>query len=295
MNLSSIYLGLGQFLATAIRRVRTWQRRKKITTFVLTFVLFTTAYLLLHQLCSIATTQSNLPVEVAQRRRVGISESEIAREITVRIITNPGSGSGVIIGRQGNTYKVLTNDHVVANRSDNKYTVLTGDGSTHNGRWLRERQFSGLDLAIVEFNSNQSYQIASFGDSNNLSIGSPVYAAGYPNWYWVNSNNIEDTRNWGLRAYRLTTGQVGMIAERSLPRGYQLGYTNEIEQGMSGGPVLDENGQLIGINGRLKFPPQGIDVYTFADGSVPSQKLYQQMEALSWAIPIDTVRQIVGQ
>lgn len=296
VSLSSIYLGLGQLFASAISRVRAWYPRKKITTLAVTFLLFTSTYLLLHQLCSLATPPSHLPVPVAQnRRQAGNSVSEIAREVTVRIITNPGSGSGAIVGRRGNTYTVLTNEHVVSGRSDNKYTILTADGRTHNGQWMRARQFGDLDLAIVQFNSNESYQVAEFGDSNNLSIGDEVYAAGYPNWYWVNSNNIEDTRNWGVRAYRLTRGQVGMIADRSLPRGYQLGYTNEIEQGMSGGPVLDANGQLIGINGRLKFPPQGIDVYTFADGSVPSQKLYQQMEALSWAIPIATFRQMAQQ
>lgn len=70
-----------------------------------------------------------------------------------------------------------------------------------------------------------------------------------------------------------------------------MGYTNDIEQGMSGGPVLDQYGRLIGINGRLKYPPQGIIAFMFADGTVPSKKLFQQMEALSWAVPSATFRQ----
>lgn len=45
-----------------------------------------------------------------------------------------------------------------------------------------------------------------------------------------------------------------MVLKKSLQEGYQLGYTNEIEQGMSGGPVLDQSGRLIAINGRLKYP-----------------------------------------
>jgi serine protease Do len=290
VNISLIYRRLSQLLAKAIAKVKTWQARKKIATLALILGLFITAYFGLHQ-CALAIFPDVQP-QIAQRRQIGIPVSEIAREVTVRIITNPGAGSGAIIGRRDNIYTVLTNEHVVANRSDNKYTVLTADGMSHNGRWMRSPQFGSLDLAIVQFNSDRNYQVATFGDSNNLSVGDVVYAAGYPNWYWVNSNNIEDTRNWGLRAYRLTTGQVGMIADRSLKRGYQLGYTNEIEQGMSGGPVLNQNGELIAINGRLKFPPQGIDVYAFADGSLPSQKLFQQMEALSWAIPVATFEQI---
>lgn len=261
-----------------------------------TVLLLTTAC---YQLFSPETPQAHSqpthsPVQIAQNRSPG-QVSDMARQLTVRIITNPGSGSGVIIGRRGQIYTVLTCEHVVANRSENRYTILTADGRTHAAQWLRSNRFGDTDLALVQFNSNQSYEIAEIGDSNTLEIGDEVYAAGFPNWYWVNSNAIEDTRDWGLRAYRLTTGQVGMIVERSLPRGYQLGYTNAIEQGMSGGPVLNRSGQLIGINGRLKFPPQGIDVYTFADGTTPSQKLYQQMEALSWAIPIATFRQMAQQ
>ena len=87
-------------------------------------------------------------------------------------------------------------------------------------------------------------------------------------------------------------GEVSLLLERSLSEGYGLGYTNEVEQGMSGGPVLNESGQLVGINGRLKYPLQGIDVFTFVDGTKPSIELFKQMEALSWAIPISTFQQL---
>lgn len=220
------------------------------------------------------------------------SVSEIAKRVTVRVLANNGAGSGVIINRQGQTYTVLTCDHVLAERDDNNYTILTSDGRTYPARRLPSPQFGDKDLALVQFISEQSYQVVAMGNSN-VSIGEDVYAAGFPNWHWVNPKAIEDTRNWGTRAFRLTKGNVGMIADRSLPRGYQLGYTNEIENGMSGGPVLDSNGRLIGINGRLKFPPQGIGVYRFADGTMPSPALFQRMEALSWAIPIAAFRQML--
>jgi S1-C subfamily serine protease len=57
---------------------------------------------------------------------------------------------------------------------------------------------------------------------------------------------------------------------------------------MSGGSVLNSSGKLVGINGKSKYPLGGIDVFKWADGSVPSQGVFGQMEALSWAIPIDT-------
>lgn len=85
-----------------------------------------------------------------------------------------------------------------------------------------------------------------------------------------------------------------MLPAQSLESGYQLGYTNDIAEGMSGGPVLDISGKLVGINGKSKYPLGGIDVFKLADGSVPSQAVFRQMEALSWAIPIDTFQQLVS-
>lgn len=237
---------------------------------------------------------ANLPVKVAQNRlQNNLSVAEIARQVTVRILSERGGGSGVIINRQGQNYTVLTCDHVVDERGS-AYTILTPDGRTYPARLQRSGQFGNNDLALVQFSSDRSYQVVAIGNSDALAIGDELYASGFPNWYWLNKNEIENTRSWGLRAFRLTRGNVGMISERSLPRGYQLGYTNEVEDGMSGGPVLDADGALVGINGRLKFPPQGIQVYRFADGTTPSSALFQRMEALSWAIPVTTFDRILG-
>ena len=236
----------------------------------------------------------NLPLEIAQNRQQNADlAAEIARQVSVRIVANKGAGSGVIIGRRGQVYTVLTCAHVVNEGQGNSYSILAPDGRTYSARLVRSVQFGDRDLALVQFTSQEDYQVVEMGDSDNLSIGEQLYAGGFPNWHWVNKDEIADTRNWGWRAFRLTRGNVGMIPERSLPRGYQLGYTNEVEDGMSGGPVLNSNGQLVGINGRLKFPPQGIQVYRFADGTAPSQTLYQRMAGLSWAIPIGIFQRMV--
>jgi S1-C subfamily serine protease len=220
--------------------------------------------------------------------------SEIANLVTVRILSDSVSGSGVIIQRQGQTYTVLTNNHVVADNKDKTYQVLTADGRTHIAKWLRSSQFGKVDLALVQFTTSQSYRVAEIGNSNKLSVGDGVYAAGFPNWHWINSDSIEKTRNWGLKAFKLTSGKVGMLPAQSLESGYQLGYTNDIAEGMSGGPVLNSSGKLVGINGKSKYPLGGIDVFKLADGSVPSQAVFRQMEALSCAIPIDTFQQLVS-
>lgn len=235
------------------------------------------------------------PISVAQSSansaRTSLDVSAIATQVTVRIFTDPGIGSGAIVGRNGQTYTVLTNTHVVIDSKDRRYQVLTADGRKHAARWVRSSQFGDNDLALVQFRSDRTYQVVAIADSRELAIGDPVYGAGFPNWQWINSDTIEETRDWGTKAFRFTRGQVAMLPSKSLKEGYQLGYTNEIESGMSGGPVLDRYGRLIGINGRLKYPPQGINSFVFADGTLPSQELFHQMEALSWAVPTAMFRQ----
>jgi S1-C subfamily serine protease len=228
------------------------------------------------------------PIEKSELNQTqNIKVPEIAKKVTVRVLTEPGAGSGVIISRKDKTYTVLTCQHVIAESKDNKYSIMSADGKVHPARLKSVPQLRGLDLALLEFDSEDSYQLAKLGNSNILSAGSVVYAAGFPNYNDIDKNTIEDTFNWGEKAFQLTQGKVDLLlTNRSLPEGYSLGYTNEIKLGMSGGPVLDDKGELVGINGRLKYPIQGIDVYTFADGTKPSVEEFEKMEALSWAIPI---------
>ena len=228
-------------------------------------------------------------------QQVNQQVSEIANLVTVRIFSGSVSGSGVIIQHQGQTYTVLTNDHVVADNQEHNYKVLTADGETHIAKLVPASEFGKLDLALVQFTSSQSYRVAEIGNSDRLAVGDAVFAAGFPNWHWINSNSIENTRKWGRKAFRFTSGQVGMLPDKSLENGYQLGYSNDIAEGMSGGPVLDRDGRLVGVNGRSKYPLGGIEVFRFADGSLPSVAVFQRMEALSWAIPIGTFQQVSHQ
>lgn len=225
---------------------------------------------------SLASVSKNTNVDVAK----------IAPLVTVRILSDSGSGSGVIVRRMGETYTVLTNDHVVAETSTQNYKILTADGKTHVAKKVKSFQESQLDVALVEFTSSQGYRVAEMENSQRLRLGDKVYAAGFPNWRWVKAKEIENTRKLGLQAFQLTEGKVGMLPQQSMKEGYQLGYTNEIAQGMSGGPVLNVGGKLVGINGRSKYPLAGIDAFEFVDGSLPTQHGFRKMEALSWGIPV---------
>jgi serine protease Do len=226
---------------------------------------------------------------------------KIAREVTVRVLTESVPGSGVIVlqqnnstdGRQGKTYSVLTCQHVIAESSKGVYRVLSPDGKIYPARVKSTPKLKGLDLAVVEFDSNTIYRVAELGKSEDLGGDTSVYAAGFPNHHIVNADRIEDTSDWGLRAFQVTAGKVGAISPQRLPEGYSLGYTNEVASGMSGGPVFNDKGELIGINGRLKYPVAGIDAFIYADGTKPSVEVFEQMEALSWGIPIATYQQVI--
>lgn len=231
---------------------------------------------------------------LSNRSSANRSVLQIARQVTVRILTNSGSGSGVIVERRGQTYTILTNYHVVADNPDRDYKVLTVDGQTHQAQWLQLARFGNLDVALVQFNSSNSYKVVKVKDSYSLSVGDFVYASGFPAWHFTKQGDtitsLEDTRDWGLKAFHLTEGMVEMLSPKALSGGYQIGYSNDVVEGMSGGPVLNARGELIGISGMLKYPLQGIEAHVFADGTMPSEQLFGQMEALSWAIPFQNFK-----
>ncbi|MFN9172347.1 MAG: serine protease [Dolichospermum sp.] len=219
--------------------------------------------------------------------------AEIANQVTVRILTKFGSGSGVVIKHEGQTYTVLTNNHVVVDSPEDGYEILTTDGNIYLAEQVNCVNGKNLDLALVKFTSTEDYQVVALPKSKVISEGETVYASGFPAWHFVfqgkKLTKMEETRNWGVKAFQLKTGTIKMQLAKTLPGGYQLGSTNDVFQGMSGGPTLNQQGELIGINGLLKYPFQGIDAFTFTDGTIPKKEDYLQMESLSWAIPIDNV------
>ena len=157
---------------------------------------------------------------------------KLAQSTIVRIVQDNASGSGVIINQQGQIYTVLTNWHVVA--TDNVLNILTADGQMYT-LLQPPQQLSNLDLAVIQFQSPNNYQVATI--ANEIpQVGEKVYAAGFPLY---DQNNSADTIPLGIQAFRLTQGEVSLIPPKSLPEGYKLGYTNDIEVGMSGGPIFN--------------------------------------------------------
>jgi tetratricopeptide (TPR) repeat protein len=172
---------------------------------------------------------------------------KIAKDITVRIEDNAnGNGSGLIIKQVGEKYYVLTASHVV-NNPERKYTIVTPDGKTYPLNYETIKRKNGLDLAVVEFQSGQSYKIAKIGDSDKANEGSPSYVAGFPRKTAVVNTYL----------YRFKEGKITANASQALDDGYALIYSNSTTFGMSGGPVMNEAGEVIGVHGRTETIGQG--------------------------------------
>lgn len=166
---------------------------------------------------------------------------KIAVQITVRIESKNSPGSGVIIQHEGNTYTVLTCKHVVA-KAD-KYTIVTADGGQYPLDYSSVKKLpSGLDLALVKFTSNKNYTVAKIGNSDTATVGTDTYVAGFPAPTAVVSRSL----------WRFSKGEITANATQPLDEGYALVYSNSTIEGMSGGAVLNENGELIGIHGRAE-------------------------------------------
>jgi len=165
---------------------------------------------------------------------------KIATEITV-MIDGCTSGSGVIFKKEANTYSVLTAHHVVKDKIDNIGTCLifTADGERYPVSNQVTVPIEGVDLAVVTFESNKTYKLAEWGDSEKATVEKVVYVAGAP----APSEAIP-TRTF----FRLKGEIVGRVPQPF--EGYNLIYDNKTSHGMSGGPVLNEEGRVIGIHGK---------------------------------------------
>lgn len=173
----------------------------------------------------------------------------LAKQITVRIdqvsaqSTTRQSGSGIIIAQQGQTYYVLTAEHVVHDTNTN-YSLVAPDGEVYEVNRTSIVRQSDADLAILKFSSPVQYEVATFVDYSNqagpLLVNS--FASGWPE----SQDEIQFTP--GL-LFRENAVLEAFIDPAFLTKGYEIAYTNLTYQGMSGGSVLDAEGRVIGIHG----------------------------------------------
>jgi S1-C subfamily serine protease len=159
---------------------------------------------------------------------VNITSRAVAYDFFYGLVPQEGQGSGFIIDKDGH---ILTNFHVIADAREvwatladkKKYkATIIGTDRAH-------------DLAVIQIKA-PSLQPAVLGDSRRLQVGQMVYAIGNP---------------FGLSG-TLTKGIVSSIRQVREPDGSAIDDAIQtdaaINPGNSGGPLLNRNGEVIGIN-----------------------------------------------
>ncbi|MEI1375917.1 serine protease [Nostoc sp. UHCC 0926] len=197
----------------------------------------------------------------------------LAQAITVKVISKEFLGSGILLRKQDSIYTVLTNAHVLR-ADDAPYRIQTPDGQIYAASLPRNTKFGKNDLAILQFHSsNKIYPVASI--ASKLMVGDEVFASGFY------SQNDEEKHQFSF-----TNGKVSLLLPKALEGGYQIGYSNDIQKGMSGGPLLNCQGEVVGVNG-MQANPLWDAPSIFVDGSEADKGLHEQINRLSWAVPID--------
>jgi serine protease Do len=178
-----------------------------------------------------------------------------------REFRSQGLGSGAVVRSDGH---IVTNNHVVENAE--QLSVATLDGSEYDAEIIGTDPFS--DLAVIKVDAENLTSV-SFGNSENLRTGQWVLAFGSPL-----SRDLNNSVTAGI------ISSVGRL--QSIGRGSQAGAQNfvqtdaAINPGNSGGPLVNLNGELVGINTAIASQTGG----------------YQ---GIGFAIPSNTVERVVTQ
>ena len=166
-----------------------------------------------------------------------------------------GTGSGFIIGSDG---RLITNAHVVNGAEEVQVTLK--DGTSYEGKVLGTDSFT--DVAVIKIEATDLPTV-SLGNAENLTPGEWAIAIGNP-------LGLDNTVTVGIvSALGRSSSQVGVPDKRV--RFIQTDAA--INPGNSGGPLLNSQGEVIGINTAIRADAQG----------------------LGFAIPIETAQRIANQ
>ena len=190
---------------------------------------------------------------------VNITSTAIQMDFFFNAFPTQGSGSGSIIDTKGH---ILTNHHVVANAQ--KLEVTLGDGSKWPAKLIGSDPDN--DLAVIKIDApKEKLKVISMGDSKNLRIGQKVLAIGNP-------FGLQRTLTTGIVSSlgRTIRSEVGNLIEDVIQT------DAAINPGNSGGPLLNSEGEIIGINSAIISP---------SGGSV----------GIGFAIPINTTKRVVPE
>lgn len=186
---------------------------------------------------------------------VNITSTVIQYDFFFRAVPSQGTGSGFLIDEKGN---ILTNYHVISGARSAEVTLA--DHTRHAAKPVGRDPIS--DLAVIKIDAGKPLPYVKFGDSDNLQVGQKVLAIGNP-------FGFEGTLTTGIISSlgRNIRDEEGNVLEEVIQT------DAAINPGNSGGPLLNSQGEVIGINTAI---------------------FGQTNLGIGFAIPINGVRTIVS-
>ena len=177
-------------------------------------------------------------------------------------------GSGVIYKKEGKYAYLVTNTHVI--NGAKKVDILLADGNKVPGEVVGSDIYS--DIAVVRISADKAKAVAEFGDSNQLTVGETAIAIGSPlGTDYANSVTQGIISSQG-RNVKLKADNGQNISTRALQT------DAAINPGNSGGPLINIQGQVIGIT-----------------SSKISNNGQTSVEGMGFAIPANDVVNIIKQ
>ena len=200
-----------------------------------------------------------------------VAEAVQPAVVSIRLLTedNAISGSGSIISQDG---YVLTNNHVVEGAADGRaeMTVTLQDGSTHRAKFIAGD--SNTDVAVIKVEDVNNMPTITIGNSDDLAVGQNVVAIGAP-------LGLEQTVTTGIVSALNRPVRAGEGGEATIIDAIQTDAA--INPGNSGGPLVNMNGELIGMNSVIASTNNGSE----EAGSI----------GLGFAIPANFARRTADQ
>ena len=200
-----------------------------------------------------------------------VAEAVQPAVVSIRLLTEDSavSGSGSIISQDG---YVLTNNHVVEGAADGRaeMTVTLQDGSTHPAKFIAGD--SNTDVAVIKVEDVSNMPTITIGNSDDLAVGQNVVAIGAP-------LGLEQTVTTGIVSALNRPVRAGEGGEATIIDAIQTDAA--INPGNSGGPLVNMNGELIGMNSVIASTNNGSE----EAGSI----------GLGFAIPANFARRTADQ
>ena len=200
--------------------------------------------------------------------------TELARDSVVEISTSRGTGTGWIyrVDRNGRAW-ILTSEHVV--RGEQTVAVrLSGNGGIRAGSLVGVDDIR--DLAVLTICCKSSWRALPTVSATSVRIGSDVVVLGFP----------DDRVGLDLS---VTTGVVSSFGFHDESRAWLIQTDAALNPGSSGGPLLNAQGQVIGIVSARVDPAQGENIgFAIAMRTVEEELDYLEVRATVMASPTRT-------